>query len=130
MTNQPTTIEAPPSSSDVISDQEFMLRTAGIFDVYKWSDYKGLNHLIKELLDLIVNHRASKGIRIRDRTKVRNHLKTTLINLFTASELSTNPYIGVSKNKSDYQAGSRNWKIFLTYDYLIPIIDNLAEMGF
>jgi hypothetical protein len=130
MTTQPTLIKTTLLESDQTAGQEFMLRTAGIFDVYKWSNYSGLNKPIDELLSLVIQHRAFKGIRIRNRTKVRSHLKTTLINLFIASELSTNPFIGVSKNKSDYQSGSRNWKIFLSYDYLIPIINDLAELGF
>lgn len=107
-----------------------LIESAYQFDVYKWSQYPEVNLAVNAIFNEIVELRKSKHIRIRGVDQVKKHLKVTVIDLWAGYQLGMNPYRGVSKNKSDYQKADRYRKIFLTYDYLIHIIDDLTELGY
>lgn len=74
--------------------------------------------------------RNARRKRVREADKVKRHLRVVLIDLWAASKLSFNPYRAISKNKSDYQRGSRYRQIFLKYDYLIGVINDLCGLGY
>ncbi len=110
--------------------EKFLLKTAPQFDVHKWSEYPEVNNVIDAIFVEIKALRASEGKRIRLADKVKKHLKIILIDLWVANKLTLNPFRGISKNKSDYQRGSRYRRIFLKYDYLIPLINDLVKLEY
>jgi len=107
-----------------------LLRNAPQFDVHRWSDYLEVKRVTDAIFEEIKALRQSRKIRIREAHQVKKHLRVALINLWVASQLSSNPYLGISKNKSDYQKESRYRRIFLTYDYLIPVINDLRDLEY
>ena len=112
------------------SSTDFLVQTAGLFDVYKYSDYPEVNLVIDDLFEQIRLLRKSKNKQIRYADKVKKHLKVAVIDLWAGHRLGPNPYHGISMNKSDYQKGDRYRKIFLKYDFLIPVINDLSELGY
>lgn len=107
-----------------------LLKTASQFDVHRWSDYPEVKNVTDCIFHEIKTLRQLKGERIRGADKVKRHLRVVLINLWVASKLSSNPYLGISKNKSDYQKNSRYDQIYLTYDYLIGVINDLRDLEY
>lgn len=110
--------------------EDYLLKTALQFDVHKWSDFPEVNTVVNAIYEEIKALRKTKSIRIRGADKVKKHLKVVLIDLWAASKLSFNPYRAISKNKSDYQRGSRYRQIFLKFDYFVPVINDLNELGY
>lgn len=106
------------------------LNGASHFDVHTWSEYSEVNPVVNKIFEEIKNLRKSKNKRIREEDKVKKHLKVAILDLWVANKLSFNPNRGISKNKKDYQINSRYRKIHLTYDYLIPVINDLTELGY
>ena len=113
-----------------MDNKEKLLKTATQFDVHKWSDYPEVTNVVKAIFGEIFALRSSKDIRIRNAGMVERSLRVVLIDLWAANTLSLNPYRAISKNKSDYQKDSRYRQIFLKYDYLIPVINDLCELGY
>lgn len=111
-------------------NESYLIKHASQFDVYKWSDFREVNSVVDAIYEEIKTLRSSNGIRIKGADKVKKHLKVVLIDLWAAAKLGTNPYRAISKNKSDYQRGSRYRQIYLKYDYLIPIINDLKTLGY
>ena len=105
-------------------------KSAPQFDVHRSADYPEVKNVTDCIFHEIKTLRQSKGIRIREADKVKKHLRVALINLWVASKLSSNPYLGISKNKSKYQKNSRYDKIHLTYDYLIRVINDLRDLEY
>lgn len=107
------------------------LEAAGQFDVYRWSNYPAFKVITDALFKEVVAYRRAINpkARIRDEDKIKRHLRVLLLNLFVASQIG-NTWIGISKNKSDYQKESRYRKIFLNYGFLIPMLNNLLELGY
>lgn len=106
------------------------LNGASQFDVHTWSEYPEVNPVVNKIFEEIKNLRNSKNKRIREEDKVKKHLKVVILDLWVANKLSFNPNRGISKNKKDYQINNRYRKIHLTYDYLIPVINDLSKLGY
>jgi hypothetical protein len=123
----PTTVTA--EEARLIKARE--LNNSGLFDVHRWSEYPEVNSVVNVIFNEIKEYRQSKKIRIRNAEKVKKHLKVTIIDLWVANKLALNPYRAISKNKTNYKPQvSRYRKIFLKYDYLIPVINDLEKLGY
>lgn len=107
-----------------------LLKTAGLFDVHRWSDYPEVNAVVTFVYHQIAKLRKSRRERIREANKVQKHLKVVILDLFAAHKLGLNSYRGISLHKPDYQKKSRYRKIYLTYDYLVGVINDLAELSY
>lgn len=108
------------------------LNNSALFDVHRWSDYPEVNNPVNAILEEIKELRRSKGKRIREEKKVWRSLKVIILDLWAANKLALNPYRSISKNKSDYnkKKETRYRKIHLTYDYLIPLINDLDKLDY
>jgi len=107
-----------------------LLWNAPMFDVHKHSENTEVINTVNAILEEIIALRKSRKKRIRDVGEVRKSLMVVVIDLWVAYKLSLNPYRGISKNKSDYQGETRYKKIFLKFDYLIPVINDLCNLGY
>jgi hypothetical protein len=108
------------------------LKTAIQFDVHKWSDYPQVKAVCDALFDEVLAYRKEQNPKARSvkPDKVKKHLRVLLIDLYVASQ-GSNPWRGVSKRKEDYrEKESRYRRIFLTYDFLIPLINDLDALGY
>ncbi len=111
-------------------EQAHLLKTASQFDVHRWSDYPEVNEVVDCIFAEIKALRKSRPERIREADKVSRHLKVVIIDLFAAHQLGFNPYRGISLHKPDYQKGTRYRKIYLKYDYLAGVLNDLEELGY
>jgi len=113
-----------------MSLETFLLKTAPQLDVYKWSEFPEVDNVVNAIFEEIKALRTSRGERVRKADKVKKHLKVILIGLWAAAKLGTNPYRSISKNKSDFQRGTRYRKIYLKYDYFVGVINDLVELRY
>lgn len=111
-------------------NEEFLVKTAPQFDVHKWSDYPEINNVVDALFNEIKSLRQSKKIQIRGADKVKRAIKVIVMDLWVAYKLSSNPYRGIAKNKSNYQKESRYNKIFIKYDYFVRVVNDLFELKY
>jgi len=114
------------------TNEAHTLKAAGIFDVHKWSDYPQVKEICDFLFKKVIAFRKEQNPKARSVSpdKVKRHLRVLLIDLYVASQ-GLNPWRGISKRKADYRKReSRYRRIFLTYDFLIPLIDDLTEFGY
>ena len=111
-----------------MTDETYLIKTAPQFDVHKWSDYPEVSHVVDALFDEIKTLRASKGIRIRVADKVKRSIKVIIMDLWVAYKLTSNPYRGISKNKTDFVKDTRYKKIFLKFNYFVGVVNDLAEL--
>lgn len=107
-----------------------LLKDAPQLDVHKWSDYPEVNNVVDAIFNEIKVLRKSRKKRIRGEDKVKRSLKVAIIDLWAAHKLSFNPFRAISKNKTNYQKGDRYRKIHLKFDYLIPVINDLRDLGY
>lgn len=110
--------------------QTHLLKTAGQFDVHRWSDYPEVKAAVDSIFKEIADLRRSKGIRLREPDKISRHLRVVVIDLIAAAKLGFNPYRGISLRKNDYQKGTRYRRIHLKYDYLAGVLSDLVELGY
>jgi hypothetical protein len=107
-------------------NEEFLLKTAPLFDVHKWSDYPEVNAAVNDIFNEIKSLRT----RIRGEDKVKRAIKVIILDLWAAYKLSSNPYRGISKNKNDFTKETRYNKIFLKYDYFSRAVNDLVKLGY
>lgn len=110
--------------------QASLLKSAPQFDVHKWSDYPEVKNVVDAIFQEIKDLRKQRKIRVRGENDVKKSLKVVILDMWVANILGNNPYRGISKNKTDYQKGDRYRKIHLKYDYLIPVINDLRDLGY
>ncbi len=109
-----------------------LLKTAGMFDVHKWSDYPEVKAIVDSLFQEVIKHRKEKNpkSRIRDGEKIKKHLRVLLLDLYVSSQ-SLNPWRSISKRKGVYKKEvSRYRKLHLKYDFLIPMVNDLVELDY
>jgi hypothetical protein len=94
--------------------------------VHKWSDYPEVNAVVNDIFREIKVLRK----RIRNSDKLKRTIKVVILDLWVAHKLSSNPYRGISKNKSDFQKGTRYNKIFLKYDYFVGVVNDLVKLRY
>jgi hypothetical protein len=111
-------------------EQVHLLKTASQFDVHRWSDYPEVNAVVTHIFHEVAALRRNRKERIRLANKVQRHLKVVILDLFAAHKLGLNPYRGISLHKPDYQRETRYRKIYLKYDYLAGVLNDLIELGY
>lgn len=120
--------KANPMTNEILIEQ---LKDAPLFDVHKWSDYPEVKAARDALFEQIVQLRkqANPKARIKEPSKLKRHLLPLMIDLYVAS-IFPNPWRGISSHKPDYQVKSRYRKLFLTYDYMVPLIRDMITLGY
>jgi len=109
-----------------------LIKSAGMFDVHKWSEYPEVKAIVNGLFNEVIQHRKNKNpkSRIRDGEQIKKHLRVLLIDLYVSSH-SLNPWRSISKRKGSYKnEASRYRKLFLRYDFLIPLVNDLVALGY
>lgn len=109
-----------------------LLKSAGMFDVHRWSDYPEIKAIVDDLFQEIIQYRKQRNpkSRVRGDIKIKKHLRILLIDLYVSSR-GLNPWRSISKRKGAYKNEvSRYRKIFLRYDCLIPLVDDLVDLGY
>ena len=71
---------------------------------------------------------VSKIIKISNRPRTKEAIKTILINLWIGKQMDVP--IRYSRNKNNYVSDNRYGKLFFKYNRLIPVIDALEDLGY
>ena len=67
-------------------------------------------------------------IKVSSKSRLKEALKTILINLFIAKQLGKP--VRYSRDRSWYTRDSKYGMLFFKYDRIIPIIDAMEDLGF
>ena len=97
------------------------LKEALFLNVY-WSDSPEFRDIVDKVFGEV-----SGLIKISNKTKSRDALKTVLLNLWV-SYLMGAP-VRYSRRKNNYVRDSRYGQLFMKFDCLIPLIDALVRLG-
>ncbi|HVW64132.1 MAG TPA: hypothetical protein VHB01_03885 [Nitrosospira sp.] len=106
------------------------LRDAIPLQVHRKTDYPPMADQLRGVFSELVEFRRSRGQQIRKAKRVREHLKAVILDLWIAANYSDNPYRAVSRNRNNFTKETRYRKIFLKYDLLIGVIDDLVSLGY
>lgn len=82
------------------------------------------------LLGELIALRKEKGQQVRKAKRVKQHLKAVILDLWVAANYYPSPWRFVSRNRNDYTKESRYRKIFLKFDLLMGVLDDLIELGY
>jgi hypothetical protein len=97
---------------------------------HRWSKHPHIVSAIDAINEECVALAKSDGGRIKDPKEFQKHLRTILLDLWAAAMLSTNPYRSISLNKSFYRHSTRYKRLFLKYDYVIKVLNQIEAMGY
>jgi hypothetical protein len=106
------------------------LREAIPLQVHRKTDYPPMADQLKGIFSELVELRRSKGQQIRKAGRVRQHLNAVILDLWIAANYSDNSYRAVSRNRNDFTKETRYRKIFLKYDLLMGVLDDLISLGY
>ena len=93
-------------------------------DVYN-STSNSIRNLVHALLDEIVD---KTGLKVKSLKRVKQALKTVLINLWLSNLLGMP--VRYSRDKSAYSHNRRYGKLYFKYHTLLPVIDALLSLGY
>ena len=82
-------------------------------------------------LGLLANkvfNEVSKKIKISNKYRTKEAIKTILINLWIGKQMDAP--IRYSRNKNNYVSDRRYGKLFFKYNRIIPVIDALEDLGY
>jgi hypothetical protein len=97
------------------------------FDVWKWSDYPEINHVVDHLLEEL----EPFVFKVRKKRKqYRSVVKKIVLDLYVAYQQDPALFVAYSRRKSDYVAPNRYKRIFMSYRKAIEVIDTLAHLGY
>ncbi len=113
-------------------EEEQLVKSAGAFDVHRWSDHPEVNKVVRQLFDEMTLFRKTNdpNARIYDPLKIWRAIKVLVLDLYLAATQTPNPYRYISKGKGSYQKGTRYRKLFLKYDILVGTLNRLVGMGY
>ncbi|HNK64290.1 MAG TPA: hypothetical protein PLE14_09540, partial [Anaerolineales bacterium] len=74
-----------------------LLKSAGMFDVHRWSDYPEIKAIVDDLFQEIIQYRKQRNpkSRVRGDIKIKKHLRILLIDLYVSSR-GLNPWRSIS----------------------------------
>jgi len=89
--------------------------------------YASASPRLKTLTNKIFSQ-ISKSIKISNRSRTKDALKTIITNLWIGKQMDAP--IHYSRNKNKWVRDSRYGKLFFTYKRFIPVIDALEDLGY
>ncbi len=107
-----------------------LIKAATSFDVHRKSDYPEVNAVIDIVFEDVKAHRKAKHRRFRKPQAIKKCITALVLDLWVANITSVNPYRYVSKNKTDYQKGTRYRKLYFKYDVFVGSLNDLIELGY
>ena len=107
-----------------------LIKAATSFDVHRKSDYPEVNAVIDIVFENVKVYRKAKGRRFRKPQTIKKCVTALVLDLWVASLSGINPYRYVSKNKTDYQKGTRYRKLYFNYDTFVGSLNDLIELGY
>jgi hypothetical protein len=107
-----------------LHNQRSWLQNALVMDVYN-STSNSIRTLANVLFDEIVD---KTGLKVKSLKRVKQSLKTVLINLWLSNLLGMP--VRYSRDKSAYSHNRKYGKLYFKYHTLLPVIDALFSLGY
>lgn len=98
--------------------------------VHRATDYPPMADQLAGVFSEVMNLRAGRNQQVRKAGRVRQHLNAVILDLWIAANYSDNPWRAISRNRNDFARETRYRKIYLKYDLLIGVIDDLLSLGY
>ncbi len=120
----------PPDNYVMIFDKHsgrFISEANWLEDAIPLDVYASASPKLKALADKIFDE-VSKSIKIINRSRTKEALKTIIANLWQGKQMDAS--IRYSRNKNKWVRDSRYGKLFFTYKRFIPLIDTLEHLGY
>jgi hypothetical protein len=92
-----------------------------LFDVHRWSDYPEV---------VAVRRRIMTELGFKGSKKEVNHVTVVLLNLYRTYCLDPDMWVMYSRDRNDYNYGTRYNKLFIKYDNMIKTVDGLLKLGY
>ena len=108
-------------SGCVISEKNWLENSIEL-NVYASSSLR-IGALVNRVFDEV-----SKKIKVSNKSRTKEAIKTILINLWIGKQMDAP--IRYSRNKNNYVSDRRYGKLFFKYSRLIPVIDALKDLGY
>jgi hypothetical protein len=116
---------APAGSHDAV-----LLKSAAALYSRRWSEHPGVIAAIDQLINEVLRFRKLHGRRIKSLKQYKKHLKVMVIDLWVARKMSLNPYRAISLRKPDYRTETFYEKMFLKYDFVVGVINDMIALGY
>jgi hypothetical protein len=96
-------------------------------DIWRMSDYPE----VKSALRPIFEEMKDKGLSDKKHEKkLKDHIRSVVLDLYVAHTSDPTKYVSYSRNKNDYNQGSRYSAIYIGYRNLIKVIDFLLDNSY
>ncbi|WP_295625893.1 hypothetical protein [uncultured Nitrosomonas sp.] len=98
--------------------------------VHRKTDYPPMNAQLSGIYSELVQLRETQKRQIRKADRVKKHLDVIILDLWIAANYSESPWRRVSLNNNDYSKDTRYRKIFLKYDLLKGVLNDLILLEY
>ena len=111
-------------TEDIPEDSKYTFeeyQNCELLDVHRWSEYPEVLAVRKEILAEL----GFKGTK-----KEINHVTVVLLNLYHAYCLDPEKWVMYSRDRNEYDEGTRYNKLFIKYDNMIKTVDGLLKLEY
>lgn len=98
--------------------------------VHRKTDYPPMTHQLTGVFSELLQLRVSRKQQVRKAERVRRHLDAVILDCWVAANYSESPWRAVSRNETDYRKETRYRRIYLKYDLLMGVLDDLVILGY
>lgn len=106
------------------------LQEASPLQVHRKTDYPPMNEQLSGIFSELKQLRKENNKQIRKADRVKKHLDVIILDLWIAANYCNTPWRMVSLNRNDYTKGTRYRKLYLKYDLLKGVLDDLISLGY
>lgn len=106
------------------------LQDAFPLQVHRKTDYPPMNDQLSGIFSELKQLRKANNKQIRKAARVKKHLDVVILDLWIAANYSDNSWRMISLNRNDYTKDTRYRKVYLKYDLLNGVVNDLLSLGY
>lgn len=106
------------------------LQEASPLQVHRKTDYPPMNEQLSGIFSELKQLRNANNKQIRKADRVKKHLDVIILDLWIAANYCNTSWRMVSLNRNDYTKGTRYRKLYLKYDLLKGVLNDLLALEY